>query len=211
MGSRAGRCGTYVFNAVYPKPNQQDPKFNLSFANNSFEISDFDVSSQIDILGTTVNREVPENMDAPEEGSIVNLDFKHLLSLVSIHIKAEVTVTINTISLKMVPVKANYNNGIWSTNTQGNIEKTVNIKLAANENKDVTDGGFLVIPGSVNGYILEIITSDKDYNIEIPDISWTAGTRYTYTLIIKQNDILFDEPSVEEWDEENAVGSVIIK
>lgn len=203
--------GTYVFNAVYPKPNSETPEFNLSFSDGSYKIADYDVRSQIDILGTTVNREVPVNMDAPAEGNIVNLDFKHLLSLVSIQIKAEVKVTVRDVSLNMVPVIAKYQNGIWDTDSQGNIVKNANMSFAVNDNKDVTDGGFLVIPGHVDGYRIKITTSDKDYDIEIPVINWTAGTKYTYTLIIKQNDILFDEPSVEEWDEENAVGSVIIK
>jgi hypothetical protein len=59
---------------------------------------------------------------------------------------------------------------------------------------------------------LYIKTSDKTYELPLTaPTSWVAGNRYTYTLTIKQDNILFDEPTVEEWDEENAVGSVIIK
>lgn len=201
----------YTFNAIYPKPSTEIPEFNVLFTSGGYQISDFDIRSQIDVLGTTVKRVVPENMDAPTEGNIVNLDFKHLLALVSIQVKAEVKVVVNDITLMFVPVKANYGNGIWNSESQGNIEKSVNMQFAVNDNKDVTDGGFLVIPGSSNGVKLRITTSDKNYELNIPSISWVAGTKYTYTLIIKQNDIIFDEPSVEEWDEENAVGSVIIK
>ena len=101
---------------------------------------------------------------------------------------------------------------------QGNIEKAgINKSLSSSSNEyhDVTDGGFLVFPNSsVDGsQHLYIRTSDKTYDLPLPSTpnKWVAGNRYTYTLVIKQNDILFDEPTVEEWDEENATGSVVIK
>ena len=86
------------------------------------------------------------------------------------------------------------------------------LSSSSDEYHDVTDGGFLVFPSSVDGVQLYIKTSDKTYELPLkaPD-SWNMGTKYTYTLTIKQNDILFDEPTVEEWDEENATGSVVIK
>ena len=198
---------SYTFNAIYPKLSEQ----NLSFVDGGIQINNFDVKSQIDILAATVECQVPSGNDAPKEGSVVKLDFKHLLALVVVEIKAEVRVTVNQVTLMMVPIKANYAGGYWNTSSQGNIDKTINMSFAVNESKDVTEGGFLVIPGMVNGYKLRVDTPDKDYDITIPSINWVAGTKYTYKLTIKQNDIMFDEPSVEEWDEENAVGSVIIK
>lgn len=198
----------YWFKAVYPG--------NAAVVDNNnndqtLTIADYDIQSQTDVMVATATASVAENATAPTSGSVVNLQFKHLLANVVVKIKAEVNVTINDMAIKYVPVKCNYTNGSWSETSQGNIEKEgVNAKLSPGANPAEID--FLVIPQTVNGgQKLYIKTSDKTYDIAIPATTWNAGTKYTYTLTIKQNDILFDEPSVEEWDEESAVGSVVIK
>ena len=77
---------------------------------------------------------------------------------------------------------------------------------------DVTGGGILVVPESATNKTLTI-EANKTYNLTLPAGTWESGKRYTYTLEIKQDDIVFvdDAPYVEEWDSENATGSVIIK
>ena len=69
-----------------------------------------------------------------------------------------------------------------------------------------------MIPGSYDGVELTI-SANKKYSVILPAISWEGGNKYTYTALIKQNDIVFvdNAPYVEEWDSENATGSVIIK
>ena len=205
----------YWFKAVYPATITHD----VDCANSDLKltISNFDVRNQDDILvAETGELDVDNTLGAPATGSIVNLQFKHLLANVVVKIKAEVNVTINNVSLKYVPVKGSYADGSWSSySSQGNIEKdglNKSLSSSSNEYHDVTDGGFLVFPSSVDGVQLYIKTSDKTYELPLkaPD-SWNMGIKYTYTLTIKQNDILFDEPTVEEWDEENATGSVVIK
>ena len=71
----------------------------------------------------------------------------------------------------------------------------------------------MLVPEVVNGgQELVIETSKKTYKVVIPEITWESNKKYTYTLTIEQNDILFDEPAIAEpWDETNATGSVIIK
>ena len=182
----------------------------------SLTISNFDVTSQTDLLvAETEAIVVDASIGSPTGGSVVNLQFKHLLANVVVKIKAEINVTIQDISLKFVPVKCNYADGRWEQNTQGNIEKSgVNVALSkGGDYEDVTNGGFLVIPQTTNGdQLLYIRTLDnKTYEIPIPTITWAAGTKYIYTLTIKQSNILFNEPTVEIWDEENATGSVVIK
>ena len=204
----------YWFKAVYPATINHD----VDCANSDLKltISNFDVRNQEDILvAETGELDVDNTLGAPATGSIVNLQFKHLLANVVVKIKAEVNVTINNVSLKFVPVNGSYADGSWSCSTQGNIEKdglNKSLSSSSDEYHDVTDGGFLVFPSSVDGVQLYIKTSDKTYELPLkaPD-SWNMGTKYTYTLTIKQNDIFFDEPTVEEWDEENATGSVVIK
>ena len=209
---------TYWFKAVYPK--ELTYTIDNSTKDQRLTISNFDITSQQDILvATTDALVVDEEMQAPATGSVVGLQFQHLLANVVVKIKAEVNVTINDITLKYIPVKGTYNNGLWvDYSEQGNIEKVgiyKSLSSSSNEYHDVTAGGFLVFPNSsVDGsQYLYIRTSDKTYDLPLPSTpnKWVAGNRYTYTLVIMQNDILFDEPTVEEWDEENATGSVVIK
>ena len=209
---------TYWFKAVYPKTISYNVE--NSTQDQKLTISGFDITTQHDILvATTGALVVNEEIQAPATGSEVKLQFQHLLANVVVKIKAEVNVTINDITLKYIPVKGTYNNGLWGDySEQGNIEKVgINKSLSSSSNEyhDVTDGGFLVFPNSSVGgsQHLYIRTSDKTYDLPLPSTpnKWVAGNRYTYTLVIKQNDILFDEPTVEEWDEENATGSVVIK
>ena len=199
---------TYYFKAVYP--NGVGEIDNTTSAQ-SFTISNFDVTSQTDLLvAETGAIDVDASLGSPTGGSVVNLQFKHLLANVVVKIKAEVNVTIKEVTLKYVPIKCDYTGNNWLPSAQGNIsqgELDESLSPAANP----AEFGFLVFPQTANGVELFIRTSDKNYEIPIPNITWAAGKKYTYTLTIKQNDILFDEPSVEEWDEESAVGSVVIK
>lgn len=207
---------TYWFKAVYPKGIAVVDNDDTTQA---VTINNFDITSQYDILVAETDRAglkaTPEDQ-APTTGSEVTLQFKHLLANVTIKIKAEINVTIKDVTLKFVPVKGSYDGSSWSCTTQGNIEKTnlnKTLNSSNNEFQDVTDGGFLVFPNSVGDAKLFIVTSNKSYDLQLPTTpsTWVAGNKYSYTLTIKQNDILFDEPTVEEWDEENATGSVVIK
>lgn len=209
---------TYWFKAFYPKDLAVDITINDGDSQ-SYSINDYDIRTQKDIMVASADElAVPADGDAPTSGSVVNLAFQHLLANVVVKIKAEINVTINDVAIKYVSVKGSYDNGQWgSFESEGNI--TMNgidkaLSSANSEFQDVTNGGFLVFPGMVNGsQQIYIRTSDKTYELPLPTTpnQWVAGNRYAYTLIIKQNEILFDEPTVEVWDEENATGAVVIK
>ena len=207
---------TYWFKAIYPSGDYYTLDNTSSTQN--IKIENFDITSQTDIMTAETDRnglEVDWEIGAPQSGSEVKLNFSHLLANVVIKVKAEVNVTINDITLRRVKKIGTYNNGLWSYSSEGTIAKSINMPLttADKEGVDVTDGGLLVIPGNAAGVVLDINTSHQNNtDIEIPQISWEKGKRYTYTLTIKQNDIIFkDSPEVAVWDETNATGSVIIK
>ena len=161
---------------------------------------------------------VPENGWAPGTGSVVDLDFQHLLANVTIKAKSEIdNVTVSDISLEDIAQTGNYNysNGKWESKQTVTINKQYSgealVKNAV-DFVDVTGGGFLVIPEAIGGRQRMIIrTSHKNYDVVIPTITWEPGKKYTYTLTIKQENIEFNEPGVDIWDEENATGSVVIK
>lgn len=206
----------YSFRAFYPNPEgNYTLNVDTTSADLSYTINNFDITSQQDLMQASATANVAQGDAAPTGGSVVSLQFKHLLANVVVKIKAEVNVTINNVSLKYVPVNGSYADGSWSYSSQGNIEKdglNKSLSSSSDEYHDVTDGGFLVFPCDINETKLYIKTSDKTYELPLTaPTSWVAGNRYTYTLTIKQDNILFDEPTVEEWDEENATGSVVIK
>ena len=207
---------TYWFKAVYPTT------LNYSIGTTSsaqpLTITEYDITSQDDILVAETSRDgllVNANGE-PTSGSVVSLQFKHLLANVSVMVKSEISdVKVKTITFANVANKGNLNGNSWSSNEETTLTKSMEVSLDKDADfVDVTDGGFLVIPQDIDGskQKLYIEASHKTYSdITIPKITWESGKRYAYTLIIKQEYIVFNEPTVEEWDEENATGSVIIK
>ena len=208
----------YWFKAVYPGGIGN---VDNDSSEQTFTISDLDISKQQDVMVATATASVAENATAPASGSVVNLTFHHLLANVVIAIKSEISgVIVKSVSLHEIAQTGSYDETKaipWSSTQTTSVKKeNINITLTTGQNEysDVTAGGFLVIPQVVKNkeLSLSIVTSNKNYTIAIPDITWEVGVQYIYTLTIQQNDIIFDLPTiVEEWDEKNATGSVIIK
>jgi hypothetical protein len=209
---------TYWFKAFYPTtPSAGTLTVYNTSSTQPFTIADFDISQQEDIMVATAERSVADGAKFPTTGSsVVDLDFQHLLACVAIELKSEITdVTVSDISLEDIAQTGNYSNGIWTSEQTVTINKQYSgeaLVKDATDFVDVTDGGFLVIPEAIGGRQKMIIrTSHKKYDVVIPTITWEPGKKYTYTLTIKQENIEFNEPGVDIWDEENATGSVVIK
>lgn len=209
---------TYWFKAFYPTmPSAGTLTVDNTSSTQSFTIADFDISQQEDIMVATAKCSVADGAKFPTTGSsVVDLDFQHLLACVVIELKSEIAnVTVSEISLEDIAQTGNYSNGIWTSEQTVTINKQYSGEALVKDAKDfvdVTDGGFLVIPEAIGGRQKMIIrTSHKNYEVVIPVITWELGKKYTYTLTIKQENIVFNEPGVDIWDEENATGSVVIK
>ena len=210
---------TYNFKAFYPKPTDMTACTSFSFTNGaeqSYTVSDFDISKQEDFMVATDTRSVNANA-VPDDGSVVTLNFEHQLALVEIKIKSAISVTIKNITLNNIATGYQCIDGVWSQGDDGNKTDFVyvsNTKLTPGADyADVTGGGILVIPSMTGSETFTIEASNKTYSeISLPaDTVWEKGLKYTYTMEIKQNDIIFNEPKVEIWDSESATGSVIIK
>lgn len=209
----------YWFKAFYPtEPSAGTLTVANTSSAQSFTIADFDISKQEDIMVAETTREgmlVDKSTGAPLTGSKVYLEFKHLLANVIIKIKSEVNdITVQKIVIGSADTNSTYNGNAWElTGNKTSINSEESYLLTKGEDyEDVTNGGILVIPASSNKS-LTIETNNKTYNLTIPNGTWESGKRYSYTLVIKQDNIVFvdDAPYVEEWDSENATGSVIIK
>lgn len=205
----------YWFKAFYPKDLAVVITLNDG-ASQSYSINDFDIRTQKDIMVASADElTVPADGDAPISGSVVDLNFQHLLANVTIKAKSQIDgVIIQEIVIGRADTNSKYNGSVW--NLSGNTttleySKPTTLTKGA-EFVDVTNGGILVVPASANNKTLTI-QANKTYKLEFPTGTWEPGKRYTYTLEIKQDDIIFvdDAPYVEEWDSENATGSVIIK
>lgn len=211
---------TYNFKAFYPKPTDMTACTSFSFTNGaeqSYTVSDFDISKQEDFMVATDTRSVNANAEPDGSSSVVTLNFKHQLALVEIKIKSAISVTIKNITLNNIATGYQCIDGVWSQGDDGNKTDFVyvsNTKLTPGADyADVTGGGILVIPSMTYSETFTIEASNKTYSeISLPaDTVWEKGRKYTYTMEIKQNDIIFNEPKVEIWDSESATGSVIIK
>ena len=209
----------YWFTAFYPKEssagtvNVKEEEGNY----HSYTIEDFDIRKQEDIMVAQAYREVGEGAYAPTtEGSVVNLNFQHLLACVTIAVKTKIdNVTVESITLENIATTGTFSKAIWTSEgtTYLNKEPKKVLNSGVDEYVDVADGGFLLIPQELNGEQKLIIeTSNKDYETTIPVGTWESNKKYTYLLTIEQNNINFDQPAIAEpWDETNATGSVIIK
>lgn len=210
---------TYNFKAFYPRPDKMTAcTFVFSnTADQSYLVSQFDITKQEDFMVATDSRRVNEN-SVPEGGSTVTLNFNHQLACVEFKIKSAINVTIETITLNNIANLYKCDNGEWSRGEAGNMTDLVltsNRELTPGADyADVIEGGILVIPAMTGSESFTIkLSNNKTYsNIPLPSgANWEKGNKYTYTAEIKQNDIIFNEPKVEIWDSESATGSVIIK
>lgn len=207
----------YSFRAFYPNPEDNYTlNVDTTSADLSYTINNFDITSQQDLMQASATAEVAQGNAAPVGGSVVSLQFKHLLANVVVKIKSEIpNVTVSNVSFEGIAQSGKYENGIWTAGQTVTLGKDYTgdpLVKDAKDYIDVTGGGILVIPENINGsQKMYITTSHKVYDFILKPITWKSGMLYTYTLTIKQENIIFNEPTVEIWDEENATGSVIIK
>ena len=206
----------YWFKAFYPTELPEGTlTVNQDTSAQNFTIKGFDiVNHQVDIMVAEATASVDDGATAPESGSVVNLTFQHLLACIEVQMKSAISnVSITKITLENADNNATYKDGTWTADGSGEIEiAPTDGSLSSTVYKSVTNDGILVIPGSSSGKSFYIETNiNKTYRVNIPEITWVKGNKYTYTAEIKQNNIIFNEPNVDEWDSENATGSVIIK
>ena len=207
----------YYFKAFYPSvPSAGTLAVDNDDENQDFTIEGYDITKQEDIMVASATASVDAGASAPASGSVVPLKFEHLLANVVVKVKSEIpNVTVSNVSFEGVAQSGKYKKNIWTAGQTVSFGKQYTgdplVKDAENY-VDVTSGGILVIPENINGsQKMYITTSHKVYDFILQPITWESGMLYTYTLTIKQENIIFNEPTVEIWDEENATGSVIIK
>ena len=209
----------YYFKAFYPVSLEGVGSYSVknTDSSQSLTISEFNITKQVDIMVATATAKVPEGASHPAgvNGSVVPLKFQHLLACVDIKIKSAISgITINKVTIGDADNLGEYSNNEWTFESSDDIEVDSNKALTVGDDfVSVVGDGVLVIPASPSGKYLAVEASNgKIYKVDFPStVDWEKGKKYSYTLEIKQSNIVFSEPKVDEWDSENATGSVIIK
>lgn len=214
----------YWFKAFYPVSLKGVGSYSVknTDSSQSLTITDFNITQQVDIMVASATAKVPEGASYPEGegGSVVKLNFQHLLACIEIKIKSAVSgVKVESITIEGANNTGTYTSvdNKWTASSTDDITIDSGVELELNADYvPVTGDGILVIPASAKGKTLIIKTrngaTEKKYSVEFPENNvWDKGKKYSYTLEIKQSNIVFSEPKVDEWDSENATGSVIIK
>ena len=104
----------YYFKAFYPSvPSAGTLKVANTDKNQDFTIADFDITTQEDIMVASATASVEAGAPAPTAGSVVPLEFKHLLANVVVKIKSEIpNVTVSNVSFEGVAQSGKYEKNI---------------------------------------------------------------------------------------------------
>ena len=210
--------GTYQFYSVSPQLE------NASITNNALTISDFDISSQTDIIAA-VSTSI--GVDKHDYNIPVDLTYNHLLARVKFvgYSALDNDVTLKSISL-ITPKKADYT--IAQTSSTCNIEGTETVTISKSDEKvlkpkgssgytpNITgDEGFYVHPLAVEKTYFTVTYLDASgasktletpiclsvANSEITE--WQAGNSYEYTIYIKTSgEIIFGGVTIVNWEED---------
>ena len=203
--------GTYQFYSVSPQLN------NASIIDNALTISNFDISSQTDILAA-VSSSI--NVNKLEYNTPVGLTYNHLLAKIKFQAHAKAGSCIITEFKIQVPKTATYSHptngtGAWGTksnstellfNTSTSLSTTdALIDIDGNGNID----GWLVYPSTVVAnainYSISYKMSDDATPITctgtLPQLTngGEAGNSYLYTLELMTSEIKFGNITLVDW------------
>ena len=200
--------GTYQFYSVSPR------LANASIKNNALTISDFDISSQTDIL-SAVSSSI--NVNKLEYNTPVGLTYNHLLTKIKFQAHAKAGSCIITEFKIQVPKTATYTHtSAWGTKSNPTwLNFNTSTRLSTTDALIDIDGtgnidGWLVYPGIVEdkaiGYSISYKMSEDATPItctgELPPLTngGEAGKSYLYTLELMTSEIKFGPVTVKPWE-----------
>lgn len=228
----------YDFHGVYPTPNANstDKNYTVTWNNTTKElkIENFDASSGIDLLHAPV---VNQNGQlATVTSKPVTMNFNHILTNVNVELIKKQDAQAQVIEIVkaaiLLPTVGDYS---WSE-TNGkkwivNEFSTKTLTFDYSENKVLSNQytpiieNLLCIPQEIkaNAITLRVdysfkpvssaeITENREYYVTLPAGTWNPGDKVVYRGIIDAHmNIVFGAPTVEEWGEDMAGGTIIIK
>ena len=229
---------TYDFHGVYPTPdaNSTDKNYTVTWDNTTKElkIENFDASSGIDLLHAPV---VNQNGKlASVTSQPVTMEFNHILTNVNVELikKQEAQVIEIVKAAILLPTVGDYSwpgtNSIkWSVDEFSTKTLTFDYSsksktLSTTQYTPIIEN-LLCIPQEItaNAITLRVdysfkpvssaeITENREYYVTLPAGTWNPGDKVVYRGIIDAHmNIVFGAPTVEEWGEDMAGGTIIIK
>lgn len=229
---------TYDFHGVYPTPdaNSTDKNYTVTWNNTTKElkIENFNASNNIDLLHAPVVGQDGQSTDVTSLP--VTMNFNHILTNVNVElIKKQEAQEIKIVKAAiLLPTESDYSwpgtNSIkWSVDEFST--KTLTFDYSA-ESKTLSTTQYtpiienlLCIPQEItaNAITLRVdysfkpessaeITENREYYVTLPAGTWNPGDKVVYRGIIDAHmNIVFGAPTVEEWGEDMAGGTIIIK
>lgn len=145
----------YWFTAFYPTTSSAGTVNVTEQESNyhSYTITNFDITKQEDIMVAQAYREVGANADAPTEGSVVDLNFQHLLACVVVKIKSETdeTVDVKEVTIDQVANAGSYTygpvpntdpvtySGSWTSSMKSNLSyEPSNLSIGTGQTAEIT-------------------------------------------------------------------------
>lgn len=221
---------TYNFYAVYPKGTTA----TYNVADNTFTINNYNVKNTEDLLCASATHTYPTN------GTTVNLNFKHLLTKVSVNLVKDATensgdkIVVTDVSLNGMYMQGNYTltdgaspetgkwNGLANSSTMSS--GTINQELTTSEIAVLTDCMMVPQTFSADHTVYLVVNYTFDQGGDGNNIStktliaplpygyvWGINTNIVYkATILVDHNIEFATPVVEEWGTEQAGGTIII-
>ncbi|MBR5864994.1 MAG: fimbrillin family protein, partial [Alistipes sp.] len=100
----------YYFKAFYPSvPSAGTLTVANTDENQDFSITGFDITQQEDIMVASATASVEAGASAPTNGSVVPLNFQHLLANVIVKVKSEISnVSVKGVSFSNIANKGNF-------------------------------------------------------------------------------------------------------
>ena len=228
---------TYDFHGVYPTPvaNSTDKNYTVTWNNTTKElkIENFNASNNIDLLHAPVDNQ--NGQLATVTSQPVTMNFNHILTNVNVELikKQEAQVIEIVKAAILLPTVGDYSwpgtNSIkWSVDEFS----TKTLTFDYSENKVLSNAQYtpiienlLCIPQEIkaNAITLRVdysfkpesnaeITENREYYVTLPAGTWNPGDKVVYRGIIDAHmNIVFGAPTVEEWGEDMAGGTIIIK
>ncbi len=228
---------TYDFHGVYPTPvaNSTDKNYTVTWNNTTKElkIENFNASNNIDLLHAPVDNQ--NGQLATVTSQPVTMNFNHILTNVNVELikKQEAQVIEIVKAAILLPTVGDYSwpgtNSIkWSVDEFS----TKTLTFDYSENKVLSNAQYtpiienlLCIPQEItaNAITLRVdysfkpessaeTTENREYYVTLPAGTWNPGDKVVYRGIIDAHmNIVFGAPTVEEWGEDMAGGTIIIK
>lgn len=226
---------TYKFYAYAPESIEGTSSYDYT---NGISFDGFVVNgskNQLDFV-YAASGDVPSGSEGSVRPK-VQFTFGHMLSMIQFTIKSgfpdDVILTISDIKFYGMNSKNTLTNGTWgSTATEPIADGSGNEITLTGGTAQATTGtatdytnNCVVLPQNISGLEVrakfkvtatgESISTpegvSKDITAVIPDITWQQGYRYNYIVTIDGqtlNFITFDDPTVDEWKNENIINMV---